>query len=166
MKLGLFIPTYNVESRVGSVLADLARGPVDRFSKIYVIDNGSGDRSREVVAQTLRDFPTLGQRTELWQNRRNYLLGGSTLLAIEKALGDGLDYLLNLHSDGQAKVADLEGMINRCRVQGPLVLGSRLLRDSKNEEYERVRLWGNLAFSRWQRWITNSSARDLGALMA
>lgn len=166
MKRCLFIPTFNVAASVGSVLRDLAVGPAKKFDKILIIDNCSGDDTIAVCRRVILAHKVLAERTELWRNSENYSLGGSTVIAIEKALSLRMDYLVNLHSDGQASAQDVGRLADKCGFGFPLVLGSRLVSGSENEEYGLLRLWGNRFFARWQKFILGREVSDLGALMA
>ena len=48
-KVGLFIPTYNVEASIEAVLDEIPEVVMDRLSAIYVIDNCSQDKTLEKV---------------------------------------------------------------------------------------------------------------------
>lgn len=166
MKRCLFIPTFNVAPAVGSVLHDLAHGPANKFDKILIIDNCSADDTVSVCREVIGAHAVLSERTDLICNPENYSLGGSTVIAIEKAIALEMDYLVNLHSDGQASVKDVERLADFCTESWPLILGSRLVEGSSNAEYGRLRLLGNLFFAKWQKIILGRQVSDLGALMA
>ncbi len=166
MKRCLFVPTFNVASTVGQVLDELAKGPAKKFDKILIIDNASQDNTVAVCHEVIQRHRVLSERTELTQNPRNYSLGGSTVIAIEKALAMEMDYLINLHSDGQASVNDVARLAEACFENNRLILGSRLVEGSENEEYGRIRLLGNRFFAKWQKLILRRDVSDLGALMA
>ena len=160
MKIALFIPCYNVKKSVLGVLENIPSP--DQFSHIYLVDNNSTDGTRDVLEQYMKTAPA---NTHLLLNEKNYSLGGSSIIAFQKALEDKNDFLICMHSDGQADPNDLEKFFP-LDLSFDFVFGSRMMKDSKTSEYSRLRQLGNLFFARLQQWILGQPIYDIGAFVA
>ncbi len=163
-KICLMIPTYRVAKYVGSVLNRLPQQAIDRVSHILIVDNASDDDTVAVVQKVIKERNLT--KAQVLSNERNYMLGGSTVIAIDWALKQGCDFLVCMHSDGQADPDDLEKLMFLSTPEIDLVLGSRLLATSRVAKYSLVRLLGNKFFSLLQRWIIGADVRDIGAFIS
>lgn len=65
-------------------------------TRVYVVDNGSGDDSIEVLEPALAQF---GERVVFLKNSNNVGFGGGCNLAIVEALKDDFDYVWLLNND-------------------------------------------------------------------
>lgn len=105
MKIGAVIPVYNEEIRIGSVLS---RFRPDLVDEVVVVDDGSTDRTPEV----LRRFPVTALRHP-------------TRLGVGTAIRDGLKHLASRGFDAAVVMAgngkDDPGEIPR--VVAPIILG-------------------------------------------
>ncbi len=163
-KVALFIPTLNVEKSIAQVLAAIPKHLVSRFSEIMIIDNGSTDRTLE-IAKNSRQLLAL-ENLQIFQNRQNYSLGGSTVLAFERALSQNYDYLICMHSDGQADPVDLEKFVTAIEAEDyDYILGNRFDKNSKSHNYSRIRYFFNLLFCYLQMLAMRQKAYDLGAFI-
>src|SRR4051812_40080374 len=113
MRFAIFLPVYNVENSVIKVLARIPASLMDKATAIICVDNGSQDSSVQKILDFAKSHPHSDQFTVL-KNKENYLLGGSTIVAIREALRLNCDYLVNLHSDGQADAEDLAEILKQC----------------------------------------------------
>ena len=163
-KIALFLPLFNVAPRVGHVLESIPDSVFNRFSKIYLIDNRSTDGTQERVKAYLQKHPD--PRFVFFQNKKNYFLGGSTIIAFRTAIDDGMDFLICMHSDGQADPNDLSQFLQRITLDLDFVFGSRFLPDSQTSEYSSLRYWANIFFSKIQHWVMGHRIWDIGSFIA
>ena len=164
MKIGIFIPCYNVETRIVAVLERLECKIENLVDTVLIFDNCSSDGTVAQVAAFLSKKN--GQKFHLYRNSQNYSLGGSTILAFAEANRRHLDYLFCLHGDGQADPGDMVPLIESLAIEPyDFIFGSRFLPDSDVEAYSRLRKWGNSVFIFIQRWLVGIGARDLGAML-
>lgn len=162
LKLALFIPVYNVEAHLDGVLRRIPETVWSQMQRIYIIDNVSSDRTLDVALEFARGHSVYP--IQVFRNSRNGMLGGSTAMAFDRAIADGIDYLICLHGDGQAPPEALPEFISRCSEDRyDFILGSRLLPGSETGEYSRPRWLANLAFAYLQQAITKQKVYDLGA---
>lgn len=162
-KFALFIPTYNVGTQLPKVLQQLTSKRLDSFAKIYFVDNGSRDQTVETLKtwSQSQDIPI-----ELYQNKENVYLGGSTSLAFDRALADGMDYLICMHSDGQASAEDLDQFVEAGREKiYDFILGSRFVKGSKTNQYSRTRYLFNYLFCLLQQTLIKEEVYDIGAFI-
>ncbi len=160
----LFVPTYNVADRVLAVLEAIPPATLKRFHQILIIDNGSADGTREVLREWLEkraDF-----RFRLLFNATNYSLGGSTIIALREAISAGGDFLVCLHSDGQADPRALDDFLDRADPSVDFVLGNRLADRSLARNYSLIRWLGNRFFETIQNIVVGQKLGDIGAYIA
>ena len=158
----LFIPTYNVADRVISVLERIPPSTLAKFRQVLLIDNGSTDGTREALRAWIRARGP-GSPFRLFFNRRNYSLGGSTIIAFREALARGGNFLVCLHGDGQADPAALERFLELASPGVDFVLGNRLKDRANAKEYSLLRWWGNKVFAWAQDLIARQHLGDIGA---
>jgi dolichol-phosphate mannosyltransferase len=164
MKLGLFIPAYRVQDSVISVLDAIPPELDAMLAHVWIIDNASDDQTAPRIEAWLRE--RRDPRYSLWRNESNHSLGGTTILALRMALEAGCDYLLNLHSDGQADPDDVLRIARACTPEPRLVLGSRFVGASRVADYQLSRKLGNWFFVVLQQLLLRRRVHDLGALAA
>src|SRR5690606_34237004 len=129
---------------IDSVLRSLSSHILNRIHTVMIIDNGSQDKSLEIaVLWAAEQRPGL---VRVMRNSQNYSLGGSTIIALREAQQLGLDWLICMHTDGQAQAKDLVKIMTQIEADPTLdvVTGSRFLPASEVSEYPRLRKWGNL----------------------
>ena len=161
MKVILFIPCYNVASKVTQVLDALSPEILQRFWAIYLIDNGSSDGTREILQRYAKARPEF----TLFFNERNYSLGGSTIIAFREAIRAGADFVICMHSDGQADPKDLAKFFPLSQDED-FVFGSRMLGASRTSDYSLLRKAGNYFFALLQQLILRQRIFDIGAFVA
>jgi glycosyltransferase involved in cell wall biosynthesis len=163
-RICVFIPAFNVENSICRVLDRISEPIMEQIEAVLVIDNNSSDNTLKAVERYARSR-NLPKLTVL-KNRENYSLGGSTILAFDWAISREHDYLICLHSDGQADAQELTKFFPHCDGQTDFVLGSRMMADSKAEHYSPLRLLGNRFFAWLQQKMTRSKIGDIGAFIA
>lgn len=157
-KILLFIPVYNCERQIERVLQSLNQGLPEGIKEIIVVDNGSSDRTAEVVRSYVESFraKSVENKEEIrgnstvsigyLRNRKNYGLGGSHKVAYQYALTHGFAGIITLHGDDQASLCDIKNVVEKW-YHGQLlvdaILGSRFSSKSRNDGYALHRRLGN-----------------------
>ena len=112
MRVSVIIPTRNEAQAIGCVIADL---PADLVTEVIVVDNNSGDGTREIAARA-------GARV-ITESRRGY--GQACLTGIANASApDVVVFLDGDYSDRPAELPLLLAPIAEGRAD--IVIGSRL----------------------------------------
>ena len=137
MNICLVILNLNEEEGLRSILPKI---DVQRFHDVVVVDGGSTDSSLEIVKSFgIRIIP---------QTARGR--GEAFSIAFNK-LSKSCEAIIFLSSDGNEDPRDLEKFINYLNKGFDLVIGSRMLKDSRNEEDDKIlkfRKWGNIFFAK------------------
>ncbi|MBI5091141.1 MAG: glycosyltransferase family 2 protein [Candidatus Hydrogenedentes bacterium] len=128
MRFSLIIPAYNEESRIGATLSQvstyLANQPYD--SEIIVVDDGSVDRTREVVT---RDFP--GVRVIRYDENRGK--GYAVRAGTNAATGA---YRAYYDADASTPIDELEKFWLEFERGAAVAIGSRSLPESRVEVHQ------------------------------
>lgn len=161
-RVALFVPCYNVSHSIEKVLADTKKYE-HLFQAIYLIDNSSTDNTPIKIKTFLKNQDS--RKWHLFLNEQNYTLGGSTIIAFREAIQNDMDFVICMHSDGQANVKDLEKFFP-LQCNEDFVCGSRLLASSDVKHYSYMRLAANRIFVFLQNLILRSDIRDIGAFLA
>ena len=136
-----FIPAYKCEAQIGRVLRQFTPELASVFGQILILDNGSPDktveRAKEAAGQIA--FPVT-----LIKNDQNYSLGGSIKRAFLFALENNFDYVVTIHGDDQANIADVVREIKKGRHRThDFLVGARFHPVSELIGYSRFRIFGN-----------------------
>lgn len=141
-KIGVVVLAYNVEAHIEGVVKTLP----NFADRVYVIDDGSPDRTAEVV----RAIPD--SRVSLIQHKINLGPGAGLSTGYRAALADGMDVVVKVDGDGQMAPEQMENLI------GPIVneqvdytKGDRLSIRAHRHGMPRFRLFGNLLLTRLTR---------------
>jgi glycosyltransferase involved in cell wall biosynthesis len=162
--IALFIPTFRVAGTVESVLRSIPESTLARLKGVIIIDNCSDDGTR-VLLQSFLQKDGSG-KFHLFLNDSNYSLGGSTILAFRIAKSWGCDFMICMHSDGQASANDLSRMIDESKPGVDFVFGSRLMPGSNVSEYSALRFFGNRFFAWLQSLVLRCDLKDIGAFIS
>ncbi len=167
MRIVLFIPCYNVQGSIARVLDRIPREVLEQVEAIWCVDNRSADGTLKAISDWVRSAsPEVARKFAIFKNRENYSLGGSTIVAFKRAIEAGADFLVCMHSDGQADPGDLLAILRASQPDVDFVLGSRFLPGSRVGDYSILRRLGNLFFILLQRPLLGSSVRDIGAFIS
>lgn len=100
MRLIVNIPAYNEEKTIAAVIQKIPRRieGIDEV-KVQVIDDGSSDKTVEVSKAAGADFVV--------SHPRNMGLGVGFKTAVESALENGADIMVNIDADGQFPAGDI-----------------------------------------------------------
>ncbi len=152
-RVALIIPALNEERSIGRVLAEL---PAGLYSQVFVVDNGSTDRTAAMARA--------GGATVLAEPRRGY---GSACLRAIGALDPSTDVVVFMDADASDAPAESEGLI-RPIVEGEadLVIGSRTLGRSEAGSLTPHQRFGNRLATWLIRLLYGHRYTDLGPFRA
>ncbi len=131
MKILLFIPMYNCEKQIVSVVDQLA-GEISKYiDGVIIVNNRSTDDGENNAIMHLQtkqfSFPVCVLR-----NRQNYGLGGSHKVAFQFAIDNGYDYIIVLHGDDQGRIADFLPLLKTHEYEKyDCCLGARFMKGSQ-----------------------------------
>lgn len=98
-KILIFIPAYNVEKKIYSVIS---RIPSNIFYinnvNILIINDFSSDNTNKVIKNIKNDF---NYDIEVFETKKNLGYGGVQKYAFNYAIKNQYDYIIMLHGDGQ-----------------------------------------------------------------
>ena len=162
-KILVAIPAFNCEKQISRVLNGFDKELLERIDKVIVIDNISSDKTVEVAKKTIAKID--GKKFEIWQNKKNYNLGGTHKVAFLAGEQLGMDYVAILHGDDQAKTTELKLLIDVAENNSGLgaVLGCRFMRGSKLSGYSWQRIWGNRVINIAYTLVALRPSKDLGS---
>ncbi len=153
MKAVLVIPALNEEDSIGRGLGEV---PADLFNEVFVVDNGSTDRTAErAVAQGA---------TVLHEPQRGY--GNACLRALQE-LSPDTEIVVFMDGDGSDLPAEASRLLGPIAdSQADLVLGSRELGRSEPGALGLLQRLGNRLATWLVRLIYNHRYTDLGPFRA
>ena len=104
MKLIINLPAYNEEEKIGETIKRIPRH-LEGFSEIFiqVIDDGSEDKTIQAAKNGGADF--------IFSHKVNRGIGVTFRTAVEKALENGADIMVNMDADGQFNPDDIPKLI-------------------------------------------------------
>jgi glycosyltransferase involved in cell wall biosynthesis len=115
------ILAYNVERLLAKALGKIPAALVD---DIFVMDDGSSDRTSEVAR---------GLGLTVYRNERNLGYGGNLREGLRRAVEDhGADYVVEIHGDGaQFNPEAIAAALPLMRQGVPFIMGSRFVRPGR-----------------------------------
>ena len=133
-KIGVVIPAHNEENHIKDTIETLP----DFVDKIYVIDDGSTDRTAEIV-KTLTD-----QRIRLMQHEVNKGPGAALVTGYKAALKDERDVIVKMDGDNQMDPEQLPILLEPI-IEGKAdyTKGNRLLSPEYRTGMTKWRFFGN-----------------------
>ena len=131
----IIVPTYNE-----LVNAPLLVRRIFKYipeSNILVVDDGSPDKTADVIRELQQEFPTL----HLLERKTKLGLGSAYRLGFTWGLERGYEELIEMDADLSHRVRDLKKMIDAKELQPDvdLVIGSRWIPGGKTENWSRGR---------------------------
>lgn len=130
-KLYMIMPAYNEQETIREVVRDWyacleQTGPE---SRLVVIDDGSTDRTLEVLKQEAEELPQL-----IVRHKENSGHGPTILTGYRFAIREGADYIFQTDSDGQTNPKEFE-FFWKNRIKYDLIIGSR---DKRQDGFGRI----------------------------
>ena len=104
MRLIVNLPAFNEEAKIGNTIRRIPRvlGSVDEIL-VQVIDDGSRDQTVVIAREAGADF--------VYSNGVNRGIGKTFRYAVESALANGADIMVNIDADGQFDPLDIEKLV-------------------------------------------------------
>ncbi len=104
MKLIVNLPAYNEEKKIGATIKKIPR-TIRGVSEVFVqvIDDGSKDKTVQSARESGADF--------VYSHKVNRGIGVTFRTALEKALENKADIMVNMDADGQFSPSDIEKII-------------------------------------------------------
>lgn len=165
MKIFVAIPAYNCAVQIARLLEEIKNASdfLESIWSINVFDNQSTDNTL-LAALSFREYPTLRNRLNVYQNKVNIGLGGTHKVAFHIAKSQQCSHVLIIHGDNQADFKDaLEIFSIATKNPCAQVLGSRFKKLSKLQGYSKIRVIGNLVLNLFYSLITKRRISDLGS---
>ena len=97
LRVAIFVVAYNAEAHIRETLRRIPDDLVPHLAAIYVIDDKSVDRTREVASRLTTEVPGL----EVFTTPLNQGYGGNQKLGFSYAIRREFDVVVLLHGDGQ-----------------------------------------------------------------
>ena len=140
-KIALVIPAHNEERLIGPTL-DAVPETIDQ---VYVIDDGSTDQTRQIVARYARADP----RVELLEHGENRGVGQAIITGYERSSQDGHDIAVVVGGDNQMPLNQVEDLLDPLiDGQADYTKGNRfLMADTGLEDMPWTRMIGNALIS-------------------
>lgn len=123
-KLYIVIPAYNEEVMIQSVIAHWypVVENIGTDSRLVIIDDGSRDRTYQIVNKCMERYPQL---IALTKNNEGH--GATVRFGYEYAMEAGADYVFQTDSDGQTLAEEFPEFWTR-RKDAAMVIGNRIHR--------------------------------------
>jgi glycosyltransferase involved in cell wall biosynthesis len=134
----IIIPALDAEATLGGVIHDLRRAIPERRDAIFVVDDGSTDRTAEIA----RDLGCVTVRSE---GAEKHGKGAALRTGFAVAAARGMSVALSVDADGQHPAADARRVLLAPHPEDTLVLG---VRDLVSAGAPRANRFSN-AFSNW-----------------
>ncbi len=139
------IPAYNE----AATIRDLAERALRVCPRVIVVDDGSTDRTAEILAgvpvQVLRNDRNLGKAASLWRGA-------------QAALAHGVEWIVTLDGDGQHAPEDVSRLVGVAGEHpGCIVIGARL---ADRAAIPRLRYFANRVAIFWLSWACGQRLED------
>ena len=140
MNLLIAIPCFNEEDTIGDVISSIPQNfnGISVFD-VILIDDGSTDNSVKIAKKMGAKIVTHNQ---------NYGLGIAFQSAVNYAVENKYDILVNIDGDGQFNPKEIQLLIDHiCQDKADIVIGSRFIVNKNIRNISRVKLIGNKIMS-------------------
>jgi glycosyltransferase involved in cell wall biosynthesis len=126
-RLLIFVIAYYAEATLTSVLERIPRAMFDDYDcEVLVVDDASGDRTREIGLAYHRLHPEIAMT--VLRNQFNQGYGGNQKVGYAFAIREGFDFVAMVHGDGQYAPEELPNLVAPLRDgRADAVFGSRMM---------------------------------------
>lgn len=146
-KIGVAVPAYNEEKLVASVVESMP-AYVDR---IYIVDDGSTDRTREIVSSLCQT----NHKLQLVEHKKNKGVGAAIVTGYERCLEDGMDIAVVMAGDNQMDPMELPKLlVPIANGEAGYCKGNRMASAKTIKGMPRLRRFGNWLL----KWLTRVSS--------
>ena len=124
----IFIPAYNVETKIVSVIKRIPKYIFKHYSiKILIIEDHSIDNTLKVIKKFIQIKP-IKINIYLIVNKKNLGYGGVQKIAFKYAIKNNFEYIVMLHGDGQYLPEKISNLIKPLITNKyDAVFGSRMM---------------------------------------
>ena len=135
-RIAVVVPAYNEEELIGEVLD----GIPDYVAKVYAVNDGSSDRTGEIIEDYARRDP----RVVPIHHSQNQGPGAAVISGYSRALSDGIDVVATMDGDGQMDPQYLSKFLDPI-IDGKcdFTLGNRLGSPEYRGRMSKWRFFGN-----------------------
>ncbi|MDD3284683.1 MAG: glycosyltransferase family 2 protein [Patescibacteria group bacterium] len=153
MKLIIFLPVYNEEANILSVLERIPKNiPNIDILEVLAIEDGSCDSSLNILKQ---------HNVSIISHIQNMGLSISFQDALEYAINNSADILLSIDSDNQFDPQEIEKVIKPIlEKKSDIVLGNRF-KNGKPKNMPTIKFFGNIIMSKIINFITGYKFQDV-----
>ena len=110
-KILIFIPSYNVEKKIYSVIKRIPKKIFENdIISILIVNDFSIDRTGEEIIRISKDF---NYDIEVYNSNKNLGYGGVQKFAYKYAIMKNFEYVIMLHGDGQYAPEVLQNFIKK-----------------------------------------------------
>ncbi len=165
MKIGIFIPCYNVEKSIRGVLQSFSEEVLKTVTEIVVTDNCSTDQTLSILNDIQSQPGLLGQKLVIIKNKQNYGLGGTQKIAFQYFIDHQFSHFMIIHGDGQGNgevIAQNFLKAFRENQNADWILASRFTKGADVSKYNRMRTIGNHFFNVLTFLLTGHRMTDSG----
>lgn len=166
MKTLLFVPCYNCESQIVSVLKDLEGSGVSAYlSHVAIVDNCSSDNTVAAARMAIEGLSDERLKSIIYigKNEKNLGLGGSFKRSSLWAKKRGFSHFAVFHGDHQASARDLVAILKKIEHHSGNVLGARFDLQARLKNYSFRRNLANRFFNFLTSRFTGVSVTDIGS---
>ena len=145
IKLAIIIPCYNEELVIESTINSLCKvldeiiqkGGISSDSYLYIIDDGSKDKSWEIIRTQHKKF---GSRVQACRFARNYGNQKALIAGLSNVKKIGCDCVISIDADLQQDENTIEEFINKYKNGADIVSGIR--NDRKTDSlFKKTTAW-------------------------
>lgn len=125
LKILIFIPAYNVEKKIYSVVSRIPNSIFEKNNiSLLIINDFSDDKTHLEINRIKNDFE---YNIEVFNSNKNLGYGGVQKYAFNYAINKSFDYVIMLHGDGQYSPEKLQDFIDSFNDKNlDAVFGSRM----------------------------------------
>jgi glycosyltransferase involved in cell wall biosynthesis len=167
MKIGVILPTFNVERTLALALDEVSQVLNDGTSELLVIDNASTDGSLTVIKEYFSSVEVPQGSCHLKLHSTNLGYGASIKAGFDFYITRNVTHVLVLHSDAQTDNYKLFQDFQNAAIdfESDVILGSRFSDGSDISAYSPIRKYGNYFFNWLTKLTTGSYLSDAGSGM-
>jgi len=164
-KIGIFIPCYNVEQSIGTVLNSFAPKTLDAISELVIIDNYSSDHTFSKLQELRQQQSDYSKKLTIIKNLENYGLGGSQKIAYHYFAQNNFSHFMIIHGDNQGDPEEIAQSFLTELDKNPeidVIFASRFMAGSRLHGYSVPRVLGNHFFNLLTWLLTGLRMSDAG----